>query len=206
MASGKFIVFEGGDKSGKSTQIELARKYLISLGKKVVLTREPGGTGSLIAEKIREIILDKAHQQMDSRTELLLFLASRAQHVSAVVKPALARGQIVLSDRFDGSTFAYQGAARKLDLATIWPMNNWAKYGLEPDLVIYLDITPEQADERRRESKQDRLDNETRNFHEAVRQGYLRQAKENKNWAVVSAVGSIKNIAAEIKKAIDKII
>lgn len=206
MFAGKFIVFEGGDKSGKSTQIELVQQYLLSLGKKVLLTREPGGTDSVIAEKIREIILDKAHDAMDSRTELLLFLASRAQHIMEIVQPALERGEVVLCDRFDGSTFAYQGAARHLDLAIIKTMNNWAKYGLEPDLVIYLDISPEQADERRREAKQDRLDNEKRDFHQAVRQGYLRQAQEHKNWAVINAVGTIEDIAAEVKKAIDKII
>ncbi|PWB39118.1 MAG: dTMP kinase [Parcubacteria group bacterium] len=206
MASGKFIVFEGGDKSGKSTQIELAKQYLISQGKDILLTREPGGSGSVIAEKIRSIILDKEHGAMDSRTELLLFLASRAQHVKEVVEPALSQNKIVLCDRFDGSTFAYQGAARQLDLAVIREMNQWAKYDLEPDLVIYLDITPEQADERRRESKQDRLDNEAKEFHLAVREGYLRQAKENKNWSVIKAVGSVENIAAEIKTAIDKIL
>lgn len=206
MASGKFIVWEGGDKSGKSTQIALAQQYLLSLGQKVLLTREPGGQGSVIAEKIRSIILDNHHQNMDSRAELLLFLASRAQHVSEVVQPALEQGQIVLCDRFDGSTFAYQGAARKLDLATINPMNNWAKYGLEPDLVIYLDITPEQADQRRRQAKQDRLDNETENFHQAVRQGYLEQARNNKNWVLISAGGSRESVAKEIKKALDKII
>lgn len=206
MSTGKFIVFEGGDKSGKSTQIELTQKYLLSLGKKVLLTREPGGAGSVIAEKIRAIILDKAHWTMDSRTELLLFLSSRAQHVAEVLRPALERGEIVLCDRFDGSTFAYQGAARQMDEETIRPMNYFAKYGLEPDLVIYLDISPEQADERRRETKQDRLDNEKRDFHEAVRQGYLHQARANKNWAVINAVGSIESISAAIKKAIDKIL
>lgn len=206
MVSGKFIVFEGGDKSGKSTQVDLAYQYLLSLNKSVILTREPGGKGSVIAEKIREIILDKSHQAMDSRTELLLFLASRAQHVSEVVRPALQNGQIVLCDRFDSSTFAYQGAARELDIETIRPMNNWAKYGLEADLIIYLDISPQAADERRREAKQDRLDNESKNFHEAVRQGYLQQAAQNKNWVVIPAVDSIENIASQIKQAIDKIL
>lgn len=206
MSQGKFIVFEGGDKSGKSTQIELARKYLLALGKKVLLTREPGGQGSVIAEKIRDIILDKSHQNMDKRSELLLFLASRAQHVIEVVKPALEQGRVVLCDRFDGSTFAYQGAARNIDAQTIQFMNDWAKYGLEPDLVLYLDISPEEAEERRREAKQDRLDDEAQDFHQAVRRGYLQQAKSNKNWVVIKAVGEIEEIAAHIRSAIEKLL
>jgi len=205
MSKGKFIVFEGGDKSGKSTQIELAQQYFLALGQKVLLTREPGGHGSPIAEKIRSIILDKTHQEMDKRTELLLFLASRAQHVSEVVRPALEQGQMVLCDRFDGSTFAYQGAARHLDLKVIKMMNDWAKYGLEPDLVIYLDISPPEAEERRREAKQDRLDNEAKNFHEAVRRGYLEQAGTKNNWVVIKGLGKIEDIAAPIRSAIEKL-
>lgn len=206
MKKGKFIVFEGGEKSGKSTQLDLLRKYLENLGYEVVLTREPGGHKSVIAEKIREIILDKNHTEMDARTEFLLFLASRAQHVSEVVEPALSQAKIVLSDRFDGSSFAYQGAARKLDLSELKVMNNWAKKGLEPDLVIYLDITPEQAASRRRDDKNDRLDREKQDFHEAVRQGYLKQAHDNHNWRTISAMGEVEIIFENIKKEIDKIL
>lgn len=204
--AGKFIVFEGGEKSGKSTQIALLQKYLENKGLSVLITREPGGTGSIIAEKIREIILDKNHKEMDARTELLLFLASRAQHVAEVVKPALEAGKIVISDRFDYSSFAYQGAARKLNLEEIRPMNTWAKYGLEADLVVYLDITPEEAQSRLRGEKHDRLDRETREFHEAVRNGYLAQAKDNPKWFVVSAIGTIEDIAQKIQTKIDQIL
>lgn len=203
---GKFIVFEGGEKSGKSTQIALLQKYLTGKGLDVLVTREPGGAGSVIAEKIRDIILDKNHKEMDARAELLLFLASRAQHVSEIVKPALAAGQIVISDRFDYSSFAYQGAARKLNLDEIKPMNNWAKFGLEADLVIYLDITPEQAQSRLRGDKHDRLDRETREFHEAVRNGYLAQANASNKWHIVSAVGNIEDIFQNIKTKIDQIL
>ncbi len=203
---GKFIVFEGGDKSGKSTQIKLLQKYLKKKGHKVLLTREPGGKGSVIAEKIRKIILNKRHKEMDKRAELLLFLASRAQHVMETVKPALEQGKIILCDRFDASTYAYQAAARNLDPEVIKYVNNWAKYGLEPDYSIYLDITPEEAAERRRDEKEDRLDSEAREFHELVRQGYLQQAEENGNWLTVSAVGDIEAIAKQIQAGIDKIL
>lgn len=206
MKNGRFIVIEGGDKSGKSTQIALLKDYLESKDLEVVLTREPGGHNSVIAEKIRSIILDKDHTAMDKRTELLLFLASRAQHVAEVIKPALELNKIVLCDRFDSSTFAYQGAARHLDLAKIKDMNNWAKHGLEPELFIYLDISPEQSADRRRDEKHDRLDRETKEFHEAVRQGYLEQAKNNDKWFVLYAVGEIEDIANKIRAKINSIL
>lgn len=203
---GKFIVVEGGDKSGKSTQIKLLKEFLDNEGVDNLLTREPGGTNSVIAEKIREIILDKSHTKMDNRTELLLYLASRAQHVAEVVKPALNKGKVVICDRFDSSTFAYQGVARKIDRDEIKSMNDWAKYGLEPDLIIYLDITPDEAENRSRDEKHDRLDREDKEFHEAVRQGYLDQAKNNDKWCVIDAVGSIELIFGKIKSKVEELI
>ncbi|MFA6252911.1 MAG: dTMP kinase [Patescibacteria group bacterium] len=202
---GKFIVFEGGEKSGKSTQLELLKKYLEDKNFQVVLTREPGSKLSTITQSIREIILNNKNTNLTARAELLLFLADRSQHVSEIIKPALDQGKIVLSDRFDGSSFAYQGAARHLDLEELKSINNWAKSGLNPDLVIYLDITPEQASERSRDEKHDRLDAEVKSFHEAVRAGYLEQAKQT-NWVTVSAVGEIEEIFEKIKLAVDKII
>lgn len=203
---GRFIVFEGGEKSGKSTQLNLLHQYLLSKNFDVILTREPGGNGSEIAEKIRALVLDKANIAIHARTELLLFLAARAQHIEEVVKPALVAGKIVLCDRFDGSTFAYQGAARNLDLAEIVKMNNWAKDNLEPDLVIYLDITPEQAETRDRIYKVDRLDAEKKDFHEKVRAGYLNQVKEKNNWHIIPAFESIEEVSENIKKIISFIL
>ena len=203
---GKFIVIEGGDKSGKTTQIELLKKFLDSKKIDCFLTREPGGTNSAIAEKIRAIILDPRHQEMDARTELLLYLASRAQHVSEVIKPALEAGKIVICDRFDASTFAYQGAARQIESDIIKSINDWAKYGLAPDLTVYIDITPEQAAVRRRDEKHDRLDAETKEFHEVVRQSYLEQAEGNDKWFVVSAIGSLDDIAEKIQNKVDDIL
>ena len=202
---GKLIVFEGGEKSGKSTQIELLKKYLEDKNFQVVLTREPGSKLSTITQSIREIILNNKNTNLTARAELLLFLADRSQHVAEVIKPALEQGKIVLCDRFDGSTFAYQGAARHLDLGEIKSMNNWAKYGLVPDLVVYLDITPEQAMTRSRGEKYDRLDAENRDFHEAVRAGYLEQAKLA-NWFSISALGQVEEIAENIQQAVDKIL
>ncbi len=202
---GKFIVFEGGEKSGKSTQIELLQKYLESKNFQVVLTREPGSKLSAITQSIREIILNNKNTNLTARAELLLFLADRSQHVAEIIQPALERGKIVLCDRFDGSTFAYQGAARHLDLAEIKSMNTWAKYGLEPDLVLYLDIRPEQAMARSRGEKHDRLDAENTDFHEAVRAGYLEQAKQA-NWFSLSALGEVEEISKNIQQAVDKIL
>jgi dTMP kinase len=203
--AGKFIVFEGGEKSGKSTQLELLKKYLEDKNFQVVLTREPGSKLSTITRQIREIILNNKNTNLTARAELLLFLADRSQHVSEIIRPALEQGKIVLCDRFDGSSFAYQGAARHLELEELKPINNWAKYGLEPNLVVYLDITPEQATERSRDEKHDRLDAEAKSFHEAVRTGYLEQAKQA-NWVTISAVGEIEEIFEKIKSAVDKII
>ena len=205
MLKGKFIVFEGGDKSGKTTQIKLLKNYLEKRGKTVFLTREPGGTNSIIAEKIRNIILDKNHKEMHARTELLLFLASRAQHVEEVIKPAIKRGEIVLSDRFDGSTFAYQGVARKLDLKMIEKINNWSKDYIKVDVVIYIDISPEEAKKRKRNKKNDRLDREKKLFHESVRKGFLKQVANNNNWKIVKGIGKVDDIAINIQKIIKKI-
>ncbi len=205
MLKGKFIVFEGGDKSGKTTQIKLLKNYLEKRGKTVFLTREPGGTNSIIAEKIRNIILDKNHKEMHARTELLLFLASRAQHVEEIIKPAIKRGEIVLSDRFDGSTFAYQGVARKLDLKMIEKINNWSKDYIKVDVVIYIDISPEEAKKRKRNKKNDRLDREKKLFHESVRKGFLKQIANNNNWKIVKGIGKVDDIAINIQKIIKKI-
>lgn len=202
---GKFIVFEGGEKSGKSTQIELLKKYLESKNFQVFLTREPGSFHSSITQEIRGIILNSKNTNLTSRAEFLLFCADRSQHVAEIVKPALDKGNLVLCDRFDGSSFAYQGAARQLDLDELKKINDWAKFGLVPDLVVYLDITPEQAAARSRDEKYDRLDAEAKSFHEAVRAGYLEQAKQP-NWFTVSAVGEVQEIAKKIQEAVDKIL
>ncbi|MCX5776566.1 MAG: dTMP kinase, partial [Candidatus Firestonebacteria bacterium] len=168
-----FITFEGPEGSGKSTQIRLLEKYLIKKGLTVVNTREPGG--SVLAEKIRKLLLNSANINIAPPAELLLYLASRAQHVNDKIKPALEKGQAVICDRFSDSTMAYQGYARGLSKKMIKEINEFAAYGLKPDLTIYIDIDVNTGLRRahKRSGKKDRLESEKAAFHNKVRKGYL---------------------------------
>lgn len=172
MNEGFFITIEGPDGAGKSTQIPLIKGFLESRGLEVVLTREPGGT--LIGEKIRELLLDKEHQEMSDITEALLYAASRAQHVEELIKPALKEGKVVLCDRFVDSSLVYQGMGRGLGIKTIKSINNFATSGLEPDLTIFLDIAPEIGLQRvKSREEEDRLEQEKLEFHKKVYEGYI---------------------------------
>jgi thymidylate kinase len=171
---GWFITIEGGEGAGKSTLIERLAHILRQEGREVVVTREPGGIP--IAEKIREVILDRAHTAMDARTEALLYAAARRQHLAEKVEPALAQGKVVLCDRFVDSSLAYQGYARGLGMDAVWEINRFAVQDTMPDATIYMDVSPEtglariaQAAER----EVNRLDLERKSFHEKVREGYL---------------------------------
>lgn len=172
-----FITFEGPEGSGKSTQIRLLEKYLIKKGLTVVNTREPGG--SVLAEKIRKLLLNSANINIAPSAELLLYLASRAQHVNDKIKPALEKGQAVICDRFSDSTMAYQGYARGLSKKMIKEINEFAAYGLKPDLTIYIDIDVNTGLRRahKRSGKKDRLESEKAAFHNKVRKGYLEIAE-----------------------------
>ena len=141
MNKGLFISFEGGEGAGKSSVITLLTTALIEQGHKVIVTREPGGIP--IAEKIREVILDREHTAMDARTEALLYAAARRQHLVEKVIPALEQGYIVICDRFIDSSLAYQGVARGLGIDEIWSINQFAIEHLMPQLTIYMDVTPE---------------------------------------------------------------
>ncbi len=174
MHKGWFITIEGGEGAGKSTLIERLAHILRQEGREVVVTREPGGIP--IAEKIREVILDRAHTAMDARTEALLYAAARRQHLAEKVEPALAQGKVVLCDRFVDSSLAYQGYARGLGMDAVWEINRFAVQDTMPDATIYMDVSPEtglariaQAAER----EVNRLDLERKSFHEKVREGYL---------------------------------
>lgn len=170
MKNGLFISIEGPDGSGKSTQIEVLRKYFEKQGIDVLLTREPGGTP--ISEKIREIILDKNNMEMDDMTEALLYAASRAQHVAEVIKPALAAGKIVICDRFIDSSIAYQGYGRELgDCVRV--INEYAVRGCIPDMTFLMKMDPKVGKERISESEQDRLEQEKLDFHRRVFDGYI---------------------------------
>jgi dTMP kinase len=171
--NGKFVVFEGGEGAGKSTQMSAFAKWLDARGEEVVVTREPGGTP--IGEKIRDVLLDRSSQGMDPRTEALLYAADRAQHVAEVIRPALEAGKTVVSDRFIDSSLAYQGLARGLGVEDVFQISDWAIEGLMPDLVFYLKLDPE-AGLSRVDGERDRIESEGSGFHDRVSQGYLELA------------------------------
>lgn len=175
-----FITFEGIDGCGKSTQIKLLFEALKKLQLPVVLTREPGGTP--ISEKIRSLILDPENKDMTSSCELLLYLAARAQHITEKIKPALKEENIILSDRFEEATFVYQGYGRKILLKTIKELNKFATDNLKPDLTFVIDISVEESYRRSQiQGKiRDRMENNTKQFFETIRKGYLLQCETNK--------------------------
>ncbi len=178
---GLFISIEGPDGAGKTSVIkELTQRLELVSTCPIVVTREPGG--SPIAEKIRDVILDKKNVDMDERTEALLYAASRRQHLVEKIIPALQAGKIVICDRFVDSSLAYQGAGRKIGMAEIGQMNLFATEGLEPDFTLYLDVDSDTGLSRIYKNRQedlDRLDAEAPEFHQRVRHGYLQILKEN---------------------------
>ena len=179
MSQGKFITFEGPEGSGKSTHIRLLADFLRARGLDVTLTREPGGTPT--GEAIRRLLQhNEAGESPADRTEVLLFLASRAQHVERLIRPALAAGRWVLCDRYDDSTLAYQGYGRGFGLNELRALNAFATGGLVPDLTLLLDIPVEEGFRRlaaRPPAAEDRIERAERAFHERVRQGYLELAR-----------------------------
>ncbi len=175
--SGLFVTFEGGEGAGKSTLIA-GLWDLFSAKYPVFTTRQPGG--SRIGGAIRELLLSKEQGEMSSRCELLLFLADRAQHLDEIILPQLAKGSVVLCDRYNDSTIAYQGAARGFHGDRLHSLCDFATEGVEPDLTFYLDIDPEIGLARLAHSRHntDRIESETLNFHMAIRQGFLDIAKQ----------------------------
>ena len=181
MGNSAFIVFEGGEGSGKSTQAKALEGQLRRLGFKAVLTHEPGGT--LLGNKLRRWL--KWGRGVTTQTELFLFLASRSQLVTKVIRPALERGEIVICDRFDASTFAYQGYGRGMDLAFLETVNSFVTDGLSPDLVILLDLDVEKGLKRKR-MRLDCFEREEFAFHHRVRDAYLKlAAADPERWLVV---------------------
>lgn len=175
MKKGYFITLEGPDGSGKSTQLELLAIYLRQNGREVVCTREPGGSEA--AERLRQLVLD-SQLAIDARTETLLYLAARADHLDKVVRPALSAGKIVLCDRFSDSTLVYQGFVRGLPLTELQQLNVFATGGLEPDLTLLLDGDPELlAGRRTQRGVTDRFENEGLAFQISVRQGFIELSK-----------------------------
>lgn len=171
--TGYFITFEGGEGAGKTTVLHAIEKRLKKNGYDVVSTREPGGIE--IAEKIRNIILDRSHTEMDARTEALLYAAARRQHLVEKVLPAVSEGKIVLCDRFIDSSLAYQGHARGLGMEEVYRINQFAIEDCMPDLTLFFDIEPKQGLQRIAANKQrelNRLDLEELNFHDKVNEAY----------------------------------
>jgi dTMP kinase len=182
---GKLIVFEGGEGSGKSTQLERLFKYFKQKSAKTVLLREPGGTP--ISEKIRSVILDRAHKNMSEKTELLLYIACRAQIVEEKLKPLIEDGYTVLLDRFYLATIVYQGYARGIDRKWIDELNRYSLAGLKEDFTVIYDVTLSEAAKRmKKRVKRDRLDEEASEFHKKVRDGYLKEAKKMDSCVVIS--------------------
>ena len=204
MAKGLFITFEGPEGAGKTTVIQDIHRRLEQLGKKSVLTREPGGIR--ISEKIRTIILDNDHEEMDGRTEALLYAAARRQHLTEKVVPALEEGAIVLCDRFIDSSLAYQGYARGLGIEKVLAINEFAINGLMPNHTIYFDISPEEGLARivaSGDREKNRLDNETLEFHLNVCEGYrLVQERFPNRIESIDASGSITEVTEIVWKKI----
>ncbi|QTU83174.1 dTMP kinase [Carnobacteriaceae bacterium zg-C25] len=184
---GIFVTFEGPEGAGKTTLIQQLYPVLEKqISRKIKLTREPGG--NMIAETIRQVILNPAHTQMDSRTEALLYAASRRQHLVDNVIPALNDGEVILCDRFVDSSIAYQGYARGIGVDGVMDINHFATDGMQPDITFYLDIDVTIGLERiqkHRTNEMNRLDFESLEFHEKVRQGYLNIAQSQSHRVVV---------------------
>ncbi|KXG74165.1 dTMP kinase [Thermotalea metallivorans] len=200
---GLFITMEGPDGSGKTTQMKKTAEYFIDQGYEVLLTREPGGT--LIGEKIREIILDKKHVEMDSITETLLYAASRAQHVAEVIRPAIEEGKIVICDRFVDSSLVYQGFGRNLGLELVEEINKAAVQGIMPDITFLFKLSPHIGIQRKLcQGNGDRLEQEKLDFHDRVFEGYMALEKRYpQRIKGIDASGSIEEIHGEIVQYIE---
>ena len=206
------ISFEGGDGSGKTTQLKLLDNYLASRGKLCLSTREPGGT--TLGEMIRKILLEAGKVEIAYPTELFLYLADRAQHVHEVIRPALASGRLVLCDRFTDSTLAYQGYGRGVDLDMLRRLNQVASHGITPDVTFLLDCPVEVGLSRTAQrnmnlksggSREDRFEQERADFHERVRRGFLELARvEPKRIYVLDASCPTEEVHHEIKKIVDE--
>jgi dTMP kinase len=199
-----FITLEGPEGSGKSTQICRLLQRLKQSGVRAVQTREPGGTS--IGDQVRSILMDLENKAMDPTTEILLFSASRAQHVHEFIKPLLEQGIVVVSDRYYHSTLAYQGYGHGLNLETLQLITNFATGGLDPDLILLLDVPSKAGLQRRRtDGNWNRLDDYKLAFHQRVRQGYLTMAESDpRHWAVIDASRSLDEVEVSIWQAVSE--
>ena len=200
MTKGKLIVFEGGEGSGKSSHVKRTAQHLRRRGFEVVMTHEPGGTK--LGKNLRKALLQHIDQPVN-RAELLLFLADRAQHVAEIIQPAMKRGAIVLCDRFTGSTLAYQIGARHLQPARfIKTMERYARFNLQPNATIYLDVDPKIG--LKRKTSFTRFEYESLKFHQAVRV-YFQKLSQQSNWHRLNANRPLTAVQVDIDTLIDRI-
>jgi dTMP kinase len=208
----RFITFEGGDGSGKTTQLKALEDYLIKRGKSCIATREPGGTS--LGSLIRQVLLEVGKQPITSPTELFLYLADRAQHIHEVIVPAIEQGKVILCDRHTDSTLAYQGYGRGIDLGLLRSLNDIASQGIKPDLTFLFDCPVEiglartaqrQSQATMGAGREDRFEREKVEFHKRVREGFLELARaEPTRFRIIDAVRSVGEIAREIENIIDR--
>ncbi len=202
-STGLFVCFEGGEGAGKSTQSRLLGERLEAEGHAVLLTREPGATP--VGVEVRRIVLDPATGELADRTEALLYAADKAEHLHAVVCPALERGEVVITDRYVDSTLAYQGAGRSLDGAELEWVARWATGDLRPHLTVLLDLAPAQGLDRFAE--RDRIEGESIEFHERVRAEFLRlAAADPEHYLVLDARSPVEAIAEAVHRRIEPLL
>ena len=202
---GLFIVMEGPDGSGKTTQINLLKEYLEEAGYECLITREPGGT--VIGEEVRQLILNPEHKEMSPVTEMLLYAASRAQLVHEVIGPALEEGKIVISDRFVDSSLVYQGIARKLGISTVSAVNAPGIGIYRPDGIFFIDLSEEEGLRRKKEQKNlDRMEQEGIDFHHMVSEGYRKVLSGRPEVMKIDGGRSIDTIQKKIRNHVDELL
>lgn len=202
---GLFIVMEGPDGSGKTTQINLLKEYLEEAGYECLITREPGGT--VIGEEVRQLILNPEHKEMSPVTEMLLYAASRAQLVHEVIGPALEEGKIVISDRFVDSSIVYQGIARKLGISTVSAVNAPGIGIYRPDGIFFIDLSEEEGLRRKKEQKNlDRMEQEGIDFHHMVSEGYRKVLSGRSEVMKIDGGRSIDTIQKKIRNHVDELL
>lgn len=192
-----FITVEGSEGAGKSTNIQILMEVLEERRIAYYSTREPGGTE--LAEELRTMVLQPRDENVDDLTELLLIFAARRQHVKNVIEPRLKRGEWVICDRFTDASYAYQGAARGLDRSIIDTLRDWVQEGLEPDLTLYFDVSPEIGAQRIANREHDRLEQERFEFFTAVRAGYLELARRESRINIIDASAELAQVQASVQ-------